>query len=89
MIALVCIVKLLYKSTDVSLRVFYQAIKNQNRLNLMNNATEKPEPPAPNECCENGCDPCVWDIYREALSDWHARQTKTSQKPPATTDDET
>lgn len=46
---------------------------------------EKPEPPAPNECCENGCEPCVWDTYREALADWNAQQAalthekKTSQ----------
>lgn len=32
----------------------------------------KPEPPAPNECCESGCDPCVYDLYYEALREWEA-----------------
>jgi cytochrome-b5 reductase len=36
--------------------------------------TEKPQPPAPNECCESGCDPCVWDIYRAALQQWEQAQ---------------
>lgn len=31
---------------------------------------EKPIPPGPSECCENGCEPCVWDIYRESLLAW-------------------
>lgn len=40
-----------------------------------------PEPPAPNECCQSGCIPCVYDMYdeareqyREALAAWEARQ---------------
>lgn len=36
--------------------------------------TEKPQPPAPNECCESGCDPCVWDIYRTELQKWEQAQ---------------
>ena len=35
---------------------------------------DKPQPPAPNECCESGCDPCVWDIYRAALQQWEQAQ---------------
>lgn len=38
------------------------------------NLTEKPQPPAPNECCESGCDPCVWDIYRAELQKWEQAQ---------------
>lgn len=26
----------------------------------------KPEPPSPDECCGNGCSPCVFDIYSDA-----------------------
>lgn len=36
-----------------------------------------PEPPGDNECCGNGCDPCVWTVYqtemnayRQALARW-------------------
>jgi cytochrome-b5 reductase len=42
-------------------------------------ANEKPQPPASNECCESGCDPCVWDIYRAALQQWE-RITQHQEK---------
>lgn len=33
--------------------------------------TNKPQRPAPDECCGGGsCCPCVWDEYREALKQW-------------------
>jgi len=39
-----------------------------------------PERPAPDECCNSGCIPCVYDLYdeamdryREALKAWRAR----------------
>lgn len=42
---------------------------------------EPPEAPGPNECCESGCVPCVYDLYaeamqeyREALAAWEQRQ---------------
>jgi hypothetical protein len=45
---------------------------------------EPPERPLPSDCCEGGCDPCVHDLYQEALEHyeqalarWRARQ------PPA------
>lgn len=43
----------------------------------------KPEPPTPPEkweCCQSGCEPCIYDIYwsnleryEEALRAWEAR----------------
>ncbi len=45
---------------------------------------EPPRAPEPNECCESGCDPCVYDryweacaSYEQALADWQARQPKS------------
>ena len=45
-----------------------------------------PEPPDLDECCGNGCDPCICDLhalardaYRQALRAWRARQPE----PPA------
>lgn len=42
---------------------------------------EPPEAPGPNECCESGCVPCVYDLYaeamqeyRDALAAWEQRQ---------------
>lgn len=42
----------------------------------------KPLPPADGACCENGCDPCVWDIYYAALRDWETQQALVSPKEP-------
>lgn len=36
--------------------------------------TEAPIPPESHECCDSGCNPCVWDIYREALRQWQEKQ---------------
>ncbi|WP_207062023.1 oxidoreductase-like domain-containing protein [Motiliproteus sp. SC1-56] len=44
--------------------------------------TTKPTPPGDGECCEGGCDPCVWDRYYEALHRWQQQQSekrKTTQ----------
>ncbi|MDP2548617.1 oxidoreductase-like domain-containing protein [Oceanobacter sp. 4_MG-2023] len=35
---------------------------------------DKPLPPGDYECCESGCDRCVWDIYREDVAEWEAAQ---------------
>ncbi|AYD65475.1 hypothetical protein YH64_024905 [Achromobacter sp. LC458] len=47
-----------------------------------------PEPPAPDECCNSGCIPCVYDRYdeamenyRQALKAWRSRHEAVS--PPA------
>ncbi len=41
---------------------------------------QPPEPPDLNDCCGNGCDPCIFDrhdlamdAYRQALRAWRAR----------------
>lgn len=30
----------------------------------------KPEKPLPSDCCESGCDCCVFDLYAEALAQY-------------------
>jgi hypothetical protein len=49
---------------------------------------QPPEPPDLNDCCGNGCDPCIFDRhdmamdeYRQALRAWHARQTGATTDP--------
>jgi hypothetical protein len=39
-----------------------------------------PQKPLPSECCDSGCDPCIFDLYRDelagharALAEWRAR----------------
>ena len=41
---------------------------------------QPPQAPEPWECCQSGCDPCVYDLYwraveryEEALRDWESR----------------
>ncbi len=37
---------------------------------------EKPTPPGDSDCCESGCEPCVWDIYYQELALWRAEDTQ-------------
>ncbi|GLS05505.1 hypothetical protein GCM10007860_26590 [Chitiniphilus shinanonensis] len=51
----------------------------------------RPEPPiepALEECCGNGCDPCIFDTYaaaqrryRQDLAEWEARQATRRAAP--------
>ena len=52
----------------------------------MNTLTEKPLPPADDDCCGGGsCNPCVWDHYFAELQKWRNEQaeltTLTEQDP--------
>ncbi|MET4001146.1 hypothetical protein ABIE60_003169 [Marinobacterium sp. MBR-109] len=42
--------------------------------------SDKPTPPADGECCENGCEPCVWDTYYEALRQWQEEQSRREKE---------
>jgi hypothetical protein len=47
---------------------------------------EKPQPPTapePWECCQSGCDPCVYDLYWQALERYETmlRAWEARQKP--------
>lgn len=51
---------------------------------------EPPEPPDINDCCGNGCDPCIFDRhdmamdeYRQALRAWQARQDGQAMRSPS------
>ncbi|EFJ43769.1 hypothetical protein VOLCADRAFT_96124 [Volvox carteri f. nagariensis] len=33
----------------------------------------KPTEPGPEECCQSGCNTCVWELYAEELANWKAR----------------
>jgi hypothetical protein len=32
-----------------------------------------PEQPDPAECCQSGCDPCVFDVYQDEVTRYRAR----------------
>jgi hypothetical protein len=52
---------------------------------------EKPTPPADYECCESGCDPCVWDTYNEELATFkafEAKQNMLNEQANSSTPDE-
>ena len=51
----------------------------------------RPQPPDPSECCNSGCDPCVFTLYEDALDRWEERVARlrerhrdTSGEPAAT-----
>lgn len=46
---------------------------------MMSDTSDKPIPPADGECCESGCEPCVWDTYYEELRLWQEKE-KQAQK---------
>lgn len=46
----------------------------------------KPEPPADGECCESGCDPCVYDYYYEALERWRQEVAAIQARRAGATD---
>lgn len=45
---------------------------------------EQPPAPEPWECCQSGCDPCVYDRYWQALTNYEAalRIWESRQKEP-------
>ncbi len=44
----------------------------------MTEKLEKPLPPEDYECCDNGCEPCVWDTYYQELQQWQQQQAEES-----------
>lgn len=41
-----------------------------------------PEPPMPAECCESGCERCVYDIYAEDLDYYRAQLAAWRERNP-------
>ncbi len=33
----------------------------------------KPQPPDPSDCCNSGCEPCVFELWEDAMDRWEAR----------------
>jgi hypothetical protein len=52
-------------------------------------ADPRPTPPTrpdPSECCDSGCDPCVFDLYEDALDHYETALTAWEARrrtPPA------
>ena len=46
---------------------------------------EEPIAPGDYDCCESGCEPCVWDVYRDEMAQWRAAQAaKNTEESPLT-----
>ena len=41
----------------------------------LDNLPEKPQKPLPSDCCGNGCDPCINDIYEQELKIWELKMS--------------
>lgn len=46
---------------------------------------QPPREPALEDCCQSGCDPCIFDVYQDALEryrlalqQWQARQAEAA-----------
>ena len=50
-------------------------VENQNK-NGLNAQRIKPEEPQSYECCGNGCDNCVWNVYYDDLKEYEAEQKR-------------
>lgn len=46
---------------------------------------EPPEPPLPSDCCDSGCDPCVYDLHAEAMAGYRARLAQWLERHPDAT----
>ncbi|MDR9433170.1 MAG: oxidoreductase-like domain-containing protein [Spiribacter sp.] len=56
-------------------------------------SVKPPLPPPPrepdwDECCGNGCNPCVFDLYEQRLERWRARCEQIRSQHGATDKDE-
>ncbi|MGH8616695.1 MAG: oxidoreductase-like domain-containing protein [Burkholderiales bacterium] len=43
---------------------------------------EPPRAPYPHECCDSGCEPCVYDLYAEALRQYEENLAAWQQRHP-------
>jgi hypothetical protein len=52
----------------------------------MQDEREPSPPPKPgdSECCGSGCDPCIWDLYREELERYTLELEHWRRLHPAT-----
>lgn len=41
-----------------------------------------PERPLPGDCCDGGCDRCVYDIYADELDDYEQRLARWRERHP-------
>lgn len=46
-------------------------------------SNSEPQEPGPEDCCQSGCQNCVWDIYRERHRAWAARNNVEVKATPA------
>ncbi|PHV12626.1 oxidoreductase-like domain-containing protein [Chitinimonas sp. BJB300] len=45
----------------------------QNKLSDEDPRPVEPIAPSPGECCNSGCDPCIFDFYSEELQEYRLR----------------
>ena len=44
-----------------------------------------PEEPGPGECCDSGCDPCVWDFYNQEMAHYRKELALWLARHPGST----
>ena len=53
-------------------------LRRKDIRNLINDL-DKPVKPDPSQCCDSGCNPCVYDSYERSL-EWYNQQLAELQK---------
>lgn len=43
---------------------------------------QPPEPPLPSDCCDGGCDRCVYDLYADEVDDYKQRLAPWRERHP-------
>ena len=39
----------------------------------------EPKEPTDDDCCGNGCNPCVWDVYYERQGEWKDKKDELEE----------
>ena len=53
---------------------------------ILEDLMEKPTPPGDYDCCESGCEPCIWDSYYAELAEYQAWERAEKAKKTGTTE---
>jgi hypothetical protein len=57
-----------------SLGPLFTSSRRQSNSMASSSNNAMPAEPGPEDCCQNGCSTCIWDVYREALAKWQGKE---------------
>jgi hypothetical protein len=60
----------------------HRLLCSRDELARSRSASTPPEPPLPSDCCDGGCDRCVYDIYADEVDDYKQRLARWRERHP-------